>query len=306
MGTLVMEKLIEDCPVLLTDIDTDEGKVVNMQLLPKKSLGYYLLNDKTVIVALKGNHIVFKQDNILILADYEKNDEIKKKLKPLLITKVKNSSGKELEATDMYEHIKSLDDVEDTILSQLSAAKEKEKKKVKDPKKPEKDPKVVKPKSHIEKGSNASDGESGSKEDSSDESSKSSSSDSSKDGTDDNSSDKEGEGSKKSDSKTSEEDSSGSGESGGEEVLSDEDEEFGQAAILSKKRMPLEKVSSDRLERMSNAGNKLVIDLNRSLGELERGPSHRLARMPMASSKTKGKEEKEKPEKSKKSNSGKK
>merc|ERR1712099_61488 len=105
MGTLVMEKLIEDCPVLLTDIDTDEGKVVNMQLLPKKSLGYYLLNDKTVIVALKGNHIVFKQDNILILADYEKNDEIKKEMKS---KKVVLNNSKSLTFNNVKKKLKPL------------------------------------------------------------------------------------------------------------------------------------------------------------------------------------------------------
>merc|ERR1712060_663369 len=286
MGTLTMEKLIENCPILLTDTDQDEGKVINMEMLKKKSLGYYPLSDKIIIVAIKGSHIIFNQDNILILADYEKKDEVKKEIKTkkiilnnsksltfnnvkkkskhLLMTKVKSSSGKEVSAIEMYEHVKSLDDVDDTILGHLTSAKDKEKKKIKDPKKADKEPKSSKPKKSSDKSSESGDDKASSKASSSKESSKSSSSDSSKADTEDSSSDKGSDKSEKSGSKSSGDDNPSSGESGGEKVLTDEDEEFSQAAILSKK-----------LERMSEAGNKLAIDLNRSLGELERGPSHR-------------------------------
>merc|ERR1739844_750594 len=315
-----------DCPILLTDNDPDEGKIVNMEILKKKSLGFYPLSDKILIVAIKGNHIVFNQENILILADYEKNEEakkeiktkkvllnnskhltfnnVKKKSKSLLMAKVKKCSGKEIGAVDMFEHIKDLDDVDDTVLSQLSAANDK--KKSKEIKKADKDPKGDKSKKSSDDSSGSSDDKDSSKASSPEVSSKSSSSDSSKEDSDGSSSDKESEGSKKSESKSSYDGDHSSGDTDGEKVLTDEDEEFNQAAILSKKRMPLDKVSSERLARMSNAGNKLVLDLNRSIGELESGPSHGIARMPRPSSNPKAEPEEEKPKKPKKSSSSKK
>merc|ERR1712045_816571 len=305
MGTLAMEKLIEDCPVFLTNNNTDEGKVVNMELLKKKSLGYYPLSDKMIIVALKGDYVIFDQDDIHILADYEDNEEVKKKLKNkriiitdyksftfnnvkkkcknLLINKVKTCSNSEIGAIEMYDHIKDFDDINETILEHLSAAKDKETKKLKKSKKNEKDLNSSKPKDPSSKSSKVDNTEDSKGSQDSKKSSNSSSSDTSNDDSSDSSSARDSNSSKVPSSQASSGKESELKESGSEKVITDEDEELNESSILTRKRMPPDKISSDRIERMTNTGLKLVKNLRRSLGELER--SSRTVKMPSASSK---------------------
>jgi len=275
-----MTKLIENTPlILIEETDDDETKVVHLKNLEKNAIGYYKVNNTTVITFLnnKTEYVVFEQSKLRYMGPTNDPDDTKQKTKSKaillksysnlvfnkpkklavagLISKIISHSNKELDALAAYKLASKIDSFEDQYLDVIKAAKSKKP----EPKKKPKPSPRVKPKKDID---DTTDEEDSDKDDDDDESEEEEDSEE-EEKTEDDDEEEEGE---------EEEDEAEESEEEEEDEF-DEDEEETPPKSGNKKTKSSITASIERKNRMDKDGQRILHEMSQMVNNMKKGSS---------------------------------